>query len=200
MTPIERMDETIQEFSLLESKFYQAWSAGALPVSALRTYAHEYGAFIAQVPAGWSAHGDSHTAEVEVGHIELWRQFAKGLGTDIGTPKNPEVARLLEKVKVYFSSPVESLGALYAFEVQQPKTAHSKLDGLNAHYDLVESAKTYFRVHLDDEDEVELLRERMRSLSQDDLARAEAACKDSCVALRDALDSLYESEMAHGSC
>ena len=52
-----RLDESIARWNLLESRFYQAWSAGTLPVEALRTYAAEYGAFISLIPKGWESHG-----------------------------------------------------------------------------------------------------------------------------------------------
>lgn len=195
---LQNMNAAIEKYDLLQSKFYQAWSAGTLPRSALKTYAREYGAYIAQVPYGWSRHGDNITAGVESTHLELWKDFAKGLETEVGSPTNPGVQKLIDITKKYFSSPAESIGALYAFEVQQPKTSRSKLEGLKAHYAMEKEAQVYFEVHVDDVDEVELLEKRLEKLSAEDRKLAEEACRVSAQALREALDSLYEAEV--GDC
>jgi pyrroloquinoline-quinone synthase len=200
MTAIERMETAIAQWNLLESKFYRAWSAGTLPVEALRVYAREYGAYIALVPGGWERHGDSKTAAVEVGHVELWRRFAAGLGTDIGAAVHPSVASLVRLTEEAFSSAAASLGALYAFEVQQPKTAATKLEGLKAHYDVPETAAKYFRVHADDEEEIALLRERIEALGTADREEAVSACEATCIALRAALDGLYDSYGQAAAC
>ena len=148
-----RLNESISRWNLLDSKFYQAWSAGTLPVEALRDYAHEYGAFISLIAKGWDAHGDHATAAIEREHVDLWNDFAAGLGTTIGSPKTEAVGKLRETADRLFSEKASSLGALYAFEAQQPATSHSKLEGLRAHYKLAAKAETYFDVHKDDDDE-----------------------------------------------
>ena len=158
MTYQHRLDQSLARWNLLESPFYQAWSAGTLPVDALRTYASEYGAFIQRVAQGWSAHGDDATAQVEREHVELWRAFAHALETDIGEAETPAVKALVETTDRLFAGRAASLGALYAFEAQQPRTAISKLEGLRTHYDLPKSAETYFDVHKDDWDEPAVLR------------------------------------------
>ena len=187
-----RLDESIARWNLLESKFYQAWSAGTLPVEALRTYAAEYGAFISQIPRGWDSHGDGETARVEREHQELWGLFAKALGTRIETPKAPKVRQLCDTTQKLFGEPASSLGALYAFEAQQPATSRSKLQGLRNHYMLPETAETYFKVHADDEDEPSMLLGRIAKLSPREQENALAACEQTSRALREALDELYD--------
>ncbi|MBI1353904.1 MAG: hypothetical protein GC160_06120 [Acidobacteria bacterium] len=187
----QSLSQSLSRWNLLDSAFYQAWSAGELPVDALATYAHEYGAFITTIADGWAAHGDDAVAAEEREHVELWRAFAKSLGTDIGAASTPAVAELVEVARRSFSDPVASLGALYAFEAQQPATSASKLEGLRAHYDLGAEAEVYFDVHKDDLDEPALLLERMRALPAVDQERAAAACEQTARALRLALDGLY---------
>ena len=189
----QQLNQSISRWSLLDSEFYQAWNAGTLPVEALATYAREYGAFISKIAGGWSAHGDEVTAVQEREHAELWRRFARALGTDIGSTKTPAVAELLQVAEHRFSDSVESLGALYAFEAQQPATSKSKLEGLRRHYNVDPNAERYFVVHAEDEDEPALLLGRMQSLSGADQARAAAACEQIAQALRGALDGLYET-------
>ncbi|MER3558451.1 MAG: pyrroloquinoline quinone biosynthesis protein PqqC, partial [Armatimonadota bacterium] len=48
-----RLNEIVAKWNLLNHPFYQAWSAGTLPVESLRAYAQEYGAFIRELPLGW---------------------------------------------------------------------------------------------------------------------------------------------------
>jgi pyrroloquinoline-quinone synthase len=186
----DRLDQSIARWNLLDSAFYQAWSAGTLPVDSLRLYAREYGAFIQRVAHGWSAHGDESTAQVEREHVELWRAFARALQTDIGEAETPAVKALVETTDKLFADRAASLGALYAFEAQQPHTAASKLEGLHAHYDLPHSAETYFDIHKADWDEPAVLRERMSALTPEEQETAASACEKMSQALREALDGL----------
>ena len=39
---IARIEETIQERSLLKHPFYQAWTKGTLPIDSLKDYAAQY--------------------------------------------------------------------------------------------------------------------------------------------------------------
>ena len=199
MSATHPLDQPIEGWSLLQSKFYQAWSRGTLPVGALRSYACQYGSFISAVPPGWEAQGDHKVAEVEKDHIEMWRRFAATLGTEIGAPTNEGVARLVTTACRLFANPVESIGALYAFEAQQPGTAESKLAGLREHYEVDRGGEEYFEVHKDDDEEPQLLRDRFDALSGGEKRSALAACSTMSRALRGALDSLYEEEVSSQS-
>lgn len=190
MNLVPRLQESIDRWNLLESAFYQAWSAGTLPVEALRNYAREYGAFISLVPKGWASHDDAVIAAEERAHVELWRRFAHALDTEIGPPELPAVRELVTAAGRLFSERASALGALYAFEAQQPAAAKSKLEGLRAHYKLPESAEPYFIIHADDDSEPKLLLERIAQLSRADRERAVEACREMCQALRAALDGL----------
>ena len=185
-----RLQESIDRWDLLQSPFYQAWSAGTLPVDALRAYAREYGAFISLVPKGWASHDDHVIAAEERAHVELWRRFAHALGTEIGAPLVPAVRELVSTADRLFSEKASALGALYAFEAQQPATAKAKLEALHAHYHLPNSAEPYFILHADDDSEPKLLLERIAQLPRPDHERAIEACRKMCQALRAALDGL----------
>ena len=185
-----RLQQSIDRWNLLESPFYEAWSAGTLPLEALRTYASEYGAFISLVPQGWESHNDTVIADEERAHVALWRRFAAALDTGISAPCLPAVQTLVTTAERLFSAKASALGALYAFEAQQPATAKSKLEGLRAYYRLPEAAEAYFIIHADDDSEPKLLLERMEQLSRQDRERAVEACREMCQALREALDGL----------
>ncbi len=186
----EQLDAIVAQRNLLEHPFYQAWSAGTLPVDALRDYAREYGAFIRELPLGWHIQNDEETEHEEVEHIELWEQFANALNTQIGEAERPAVRTLIETTRRLFSDPATALGALYAFEVQQPATAQSKLEGLVTHYSLPEGVRPYFEVHAVNHHEAEKLLARISALSEVDQVRALDACAQMCDALWNALTDL----------
>ncbi len=196
----DKLQSSINHWNLLESKFYQAWSAGTLPIEGLKAYANEYGAFISMLPSGWEVQDDQETAEEEREHIELWEDFAKALGTSVGDAKIEAVQILLESTKQLFSNPVTALGALYAFEVQQPETSVSKLEGLKKHYSVDKSAEPYFEVHSSNHHEAKKLLERISKLSAEDQGVAAKACEEMSMVLRKALDGLYEAHPACGGC
>ena len=186
----KQFDESIARWNLLESRFYQAWNDGCLPRESLARYANEYGAFITLIPRGWASHGDEEMAAEERAHVELWREFAAALGVDIGEPNNPAVRELVATAEGLFADAAASLGALYAFEAQQPRTAATKLAGLRKHYDLSPAAHAYFAAHADNEEEPALLLRRIGALPAPERGRAAEACERMCRVLRKALDEL----------
>ena len=50
----------------------------------------------------------------------MWADFADGLDTVVSEAQIPQVKTLLETADELFSEPATALGALYAFEAQQP--------------------------------------------------------------------------------
>lgn len=188
-----RCDQSVAAHSLLAHPFYVAWSAGTLPVEALRDYAREYGAFIRTIGQGWAVAGEAAIAQIEEAHARIWEQsFAQGLGTSVTPPAVGEVADLVHLSEALFADRVTALGALYAFEAQQPHTSQSKLQGLREHYAQLGAASgEYFRIHADDYDEPALLARSMDDLSPADQARAVDACERMSRALYDALTGIY---------
>lgn len=190
----QRLDASISRWNLLESRFYRAWNEGCLPRESLAKYAREYGAFISLIPQGWASHGDEETAAEEKLHVELWRDFARHLGVDIGSATTPAVRDLVTTAEALFSEATTSLGALYAFEAQQPHTAASKISGLENHYNITGKACEYFDVHAQDEHEPALLRRRIKALPVGEQTRATRACEEMCQSLRKALDGMMPTE------
>ncbi|HXX69455.1 MAG TPA: iron-containing redox enzyme family protein [Polyangiaceae bacterium] len=175
---------------LNDHPFYRAWRAGTLPRAALSAYAADYAPFIAAVEAGWRTLGeDAHAAE-EREHARLWVRFRDALGVpeEAARRPNPQAAALTAHAERLFAEPVTALGALYAFEAQQPSTARSKLDGLCERYGLSEDAAAYFRAHADDYGERDRLAARAEALSRMDLAIARQACEQACLAMWAVLD------------
>ena len=192
----QALDSKISNYSLLNHPFYQAWSAGELPVDALKCYAREYGAFISTLPKGWETLNDPETAEEETEHIDMWADFADGLNTRVSEAQVPQVNTLLETADKLFSDGETALGALYAFEAQQPETAKSKLSGLKAFYQLPEKVEPYFETHSHNEHEAEKLLARIAELSPDDQQTVVHACEQMSSALWDALTGIHDAECA----
>ena len=196
MSAKESLDLVVSKCNLLEHPFYQAWNAGTLPVESLRTYAREYGVFIGLLPRAWETLDDAETAEEEREHADLWGRFAAALGARVGTEASlPQVQTLTAAAARLFSDPARAAGALYAFEVQQPATAQSKLRGLKTHYSFPAGVEPYFEIHSHNEHEAEKLLARIDSFSPANQARAVRACSEMAEALWDALTGIYGQNM-----
>ncbi len=189
----EPLDQILKEWDLLKHPFYQAWSAGTLPVEALQVYAREYGELISALPLGWETLKDEETAEEERQHIELWNNFRLALGEGAEKGPIPQAIGLAETARRLFSSSASALGALYAFEAQQPATASSKLKGLQMHYQLPEEVQPYFETHSSNWHESEKLLGWMETLSAEEQVTARAACEEMAQALWNALTGIHEA-------
>jgi pyrroloquinoline quinone (PQQ) biosynthesis protein C len=86
------------------------------------------------------------------------------------------------------------LGCLYAFEAQQPHTTASKKTGLAQHYSALNADETYFEIHMNDEEEPQLLLQKIEMLSPDEKLKAVVACKKTCEALWNALSGIMGEE------
>lgn len=193
-TVSQQCRQVIEKHNLLRHPFYVAWSEGRLPVAALRDYAREYGAFIRNIGEGWAKVGEAKIAKVEEGHATIWqRTFAASLDTSIAEPEMQGVADLVDTSRRLFADETTALGALYAFEFQQPHTAQSKLKGLREHYSqLPEKIGEYFRLHETDFAEPALLAAKMDALDETRGAQVVEACEQTAAALYNALTAIYE--------
>ena len=166
---MERVESVVAAHSLLQHPFYQAWSAGTLPLAALQDYAREYHAFESAFPRILSRlhsrieRADLRQALLEnlwdeehgaANHQELWLRFAEAIGVpresaQAGT-RTPETAALLD---TYFGLAAEApvaagIAAVYAYESQAPAVMIEKIRGLREHYGLLdERSLEFFRVH-----------------------------------------------------
>jgi pyrroloquinoline-quinone synthase len=193
MTIRNELDQVIEKWQLLKHPFYEAWSDGTLSKEALQLYASEYGNFIQLIPQGWSTIGDDVTALEEKEHIELWGSFARALKTNIGQPLLDETRSLLEQTEELFTTPAQALGALYAFEIQQPATSVSKLEGLRAHYGYPVECEKYFKAHADNWGESARLAQAIDELNQPDQSFALEACEKTSIALWHALSGIHNN-------
>ncbi len=163
-----RLNTALDEIHLLKHPFYQAWNAGTLPKAILQNYSTEYYHHVAAFPRYISQiHTncrDIESRQILLGnlieeeqgpenHPELWLRFVEGLGQSRSAVQTePEFPKTQALVEGYFDlvkkDYATGLGALYAYERQTPEVAHSKIEGLEAHYDIHdEKTLSFFSVH-----------------------------------------------------
>jgi pyrroloquinoline-quinone synthase len=158
----------VEARSLLRHPFYQAWTAGTLTRADLACYARQYYAQEARFPRYISAvHSNCpdlrvrqnlvenliHEESGPDNHPELWLAFAAAVGASRESVQdavpNPGTRHCLETFERLARGDWRSgLAALYAYEVQQPAVARTKIEGLKSHYGLdTPQALGFFEVH-----------------------------------------------------
>jgi pyrroloquinoline-quinone synthase len=190
MTRIEELQSIVAQYDLNSHPFYQDWRAGKLPMAKLVDYSGEYGLFVSTIAAGWDTIGEPVYANEEREHEVMWDDFRGALGFETLSLR-VQTDTLVTAARNLFSKKSEAVGALFAFESQQPYTAQSKLDGLNEHYPLSEEGKRYFVVHASDFAEVEDLKKYIANLTDEEFARTKTACGILSAAMWGALDGIY---------
>ena len=193
MTDKQQLDAILQKWDLLTHPFYKAWSAGTLPNEAFQLYASEYGRFIEMMPQGWETLDDLETADEEREHAEMWRDFSAALEAPAAAGLIPQTEELVRTAEVLFSQRPSALGALYAFEAQQPATAQSKLEGLRTHYRYPKTVEPYFEVHSSNWHESQKILARIQELSPAEQVEARLACEWMAQALWDALTGIQQA-------
>ena len=162
MNIIKKIDDMIEERSLLKHPFYQMWSDGKLTQESLAGYSKEYFQLVKAVPLFMTPiiekAQDTVVSELisnqqeESDHIKPWINFAGELGISedelvsySGTSKTREaVSDLNELMNTYEGGAC----AMYAFEKEIPKISQTKLDGLKEFYGLTnDEATEYFKLH-----------------------------------------------------
>ena len=162
MNIIKKIDDMIEERSLLKHPFYQMWSDGKLTQESLAGYSKEYFQLVKAVPLFMAPiiekAQDTMVSELisnqqeESDHIKPWINFAGELGISedelvsySGTTKTRKaVSDLNELMNTYEGGAC----AMYAFEKEIPKNSQTKLDGLKEFYGLAnDEATEYFKLH-----------------------------------------------------
>ena len=162
MNLIKRIDEMIEERSLLKHPFYQMWSDGKLTLDSLSGYSKEYFQLVKAVPSFMTPIIEKAPNSViselidnqqeESINIKSWIKFAGELGVSEyelihyeGLEKTRKsVLELSELMNTYEGGAC----AMYAFEKEIPKISQTKLDGLAEFYGISnEEATEYFKLH-----------------------------------------------------
>lgn len=160
----KKIDELIEQKSLLKHPFYQMWSEGKLSIDSLAGYSKEYFQMVKAVPRFVGAIAkfapDDMLSEIrsnqaeEQEHIELWPGFAVSLGVSESEIASYAGLAKTNAAVIELSELMTSLeggaAAMYAFEKEIPKISHTKLEGLEKFYSITASDATeYFRLHME---------------------------------------------------
>ena len=159
---IQKIDELIEERSLLKHKFYQMWSDGKLELDSLTGYSKEYFQLVKAVPGFMTpiieqAPGTVRSELIgnqqeEIEHIKLWTGFADALGVPENQLREYEGLKKTQQAVSNLSSLMNNYWsgscAMYAFEKEIPKISQVKLDGLAEFYGITsDEATEYFKQH-----------------------------------------------------
>ena len=205
---IQEIDRIIEERSLLNHPFYQAWSDGKLTRDALAGYSKEYYQLVKAVPIFMTQlmdyvpesmydELDSHQQE-EFTHIAMWERFASGLGisrNDLlkhdGLYKTNHAVAEMHRLMASVES---GAAAMYAFEKEIPKISEVKLQGLAEFYGLTsEDVTRYFKEHMEaDIRHAASWQNLINSITSDGHNRIISAAESSITCQNLLLDSCYE--------
>jgi len=162
MNIIKKIDDMIEERSLLKHPFYQSWSDGKLTQESLAGYSKEYFQLVKAVPSFMEPIIENASDDVvgdlienqqeESDHIKPWITFAGELGISKdeliayeGLPKTQKAVSDLNNLMNTFEG---GACAMYAFEKEIPKISQTKLDGLAEFYGMTNNESTeYFKLH-----------------------------------------------------
>jgi len=162
MNLIQKIDQIIEERSLLKHPFYEMWSDGKLTQESLAGYSKEYFQLVKAVPEFMTPIIEkapnsvitelTENQQEESDHIKPWISFAGELGVS-----NDELLSYsgLDKTKKAVSELSELMNtfdggacAMYAFEKEIPKISQTKLEGLSEFYQITnDNATEYFKLH-----------------------------------------------------
>ena len=205
---IGRIDDIIEEQSLLKHKFYVMWNEGKLSLESLSGYSKEYFQLVKSVPSFVGAIMGNGPLELqgammankeeEQDHIEPWIKFAASLGVSReemqsypGLDKTRNAVAGMANLMTTFEG---GAAAMYALEQEIPKISLSKIDGLRKFYGIADDdAIEYFRLHAEaDIRHAALWRKVLErsTLPEDDLVQVAASSLASQNLL---LDSCYEA-------
>ena len=147
------------KYKLLDHPFYQSWNTGAISHEQLSKYAAAYLDFIKQMPLWWSRiNGEfgidnKQSKDIiaeESSHIPLWQEWSSFLPA---IESYPELTDSINEFNNMTAS--ELLGAVHAFEIQQPEVAKLKKEVLIKYYGFNADTLSYFDEHMNEQEHID---------------------------------------------
>ncbi len=204
---IQEIDRIIEERSLLNHPFYQAWSDGKLTREALTGYSKEYYQLVKSIPIFMTQLMDhvpesiydelGYHQQEEFTHISMWERFVSGLGISRNDLLNydglPKTNRAVYEMHQLMTSLESGASAMYAFEKEIPKISQIKLQGLAEFYGLTsEDVTKYFKEHMEADIRHVASWKKLIDLVTSDEHEAISAAESSVTCQNLLLDSCYE--------
>jgi len=207
---IYKIDQAVEEMSLLKHPFYRMWSNGELNLNQLRGYSLEYFQLVKVVPEmvnniklnleeSKSRNAVEASQKEETSHIELWVRFANSIGVKRDQLLNHECdGRTKQAINSLLDLTMNSLHegvcTMYAYELELPKISRSKIDGLNKYYNISSAESTnYFETHEEaDIRHADIWRGMIKNIPIDKHSDCFAAAVKSLQSQNLLLDSVYE--------
>ena len=145
---IKRIDQIIEDKSLLKHPFYEMWSDGKLELDSLKGYSKEYYQLVKQVPQFMQPMVNDATFDMkdeliqnmkeESEHIPLWEKFACSMGISESELQGYDGLEKTKRAVSNLGSLMDSFDngacAMYSFEKEIPKVSQTKLEGLKEFY------------------------------------------------------------------
>ena len=159
---IDKIDDLIEEKSLLKHPFYEMWSDGKLSIESLSGYSKEYFQLVKAVPSFMTPLIEQAPSSIkselisnqqeEMDHIKPWMRFAGSLGISANELENYDglnkTKQAVSDLSLLMKTYEEGACAMYAFEKEIPKISQIKLEGLADFYGISsEEATEYFKLH-----------------------------------------------------
>jgi pyrroloquinoline-quinone synthase len=147
---------------LLDHPFYRRWERGEVTMGQLASYAAQYRHFeqwvpgflsslVAQLPPGTARDFIAANLDDEMGdpvpHVDLFEDFARGVGAPISEPSPAMASLLATHTELLSRSPGQGVAAFVAYEYQAADVARNKADGLRRHYGLTGGALAFWEHH-----------------------------------------------------
>ncbi|MCX6152850.1 MAG: hypothetical protein NT007_01685 [Candidatus Kapabacteria bacterium] len=160
------------KYKLLDHPFYKAWSDGTVTEMQLSKYAYSYQALVEEIPDLWakvinSFAPDSKAAAAiiseETSHVTLWELWTNKLTKPELIPEMNQMISELHEM-----NPSQLLGAIQAFEIQQPEVSKSKSDGLKKYYKFSNDNLKYFFEHENEHSHIEYGQQLAATLADSD--------------------------------
>lgn len=143
------------KYKLINHTFYQKWSKGELTQNQISDYHKSYSEFIRVIPLLWAKIVNDYKLEDfesdkivkdETEHILLWDLWGNNLPVIDDFHSMSSIINELSNLNTS-----ELLGAIHAFEIQQPEIAETKKKGLMEFYGFDNDSLKYFDEHMSEQ-------------------------------------------------
>jgi hypothetical protein len=190
------LDLIIDKHRIAEDQFYRTLRQDGISEAELKSFAVLWTNIVSLLGPAYKALGNENTSLSRSMSYTLWQQFCQGVGVkliQLNRMDHYNILLPIDRIRVLLSSTAGQsfgLGALYAFESQEPDICSIMLTHLNSRLVLPEPTMQYFTAHahnLSYQDDVrEMIKsflepqELMRPVQASSMDSVKAGCEAMC--------------------